>query len=110
MTKTNNTNKITWGLPKEAEVTQLYDGVTLRILWQEENGAQAQIVEIEPGAKFEDLDVHEPGPEEVFVLEGVFNDGTRDFPEGTFIHNPRGSSHVPQSETGCKLFVFFPEG
>ena len=39
-----------------------------------------------------------------------FNDGVRDYPAGTFIHNPAGSSHVPQSRTGCVLFVFYPEG
>ncbi|MDT5269347.1 MAG: hypothetical protein QOH49_1533 [Acidobacteriota bacterium] len=55
-------------------------------------------------------DVHEPGPEEVFVVSGVFNDGVRDYPAGSFIHAPAGSSHVPQSRTGCVLFVFYPEG
>lgn len=54
--------------------------------------------------------MHEPGPEEVHVVSGVFNDGVRDYPAGTFIHNPAGSSHVPQSETGCTLFLFYPEG
>ncbi len=53
------------------------------------------------------LDVHVPGPEEVFVVSGVFNDGAHDYPAGSFIHNPAGSSHVPQSKEGCVLFVFF---
>jgi len=30
--------------------------------------------------------------------------------EKFFIHNPVGSSHVPQSKTGCTIFVFYPEG
>jgi hypothetical protein len=38
------------------------------------------------------------------------DDGVRDYPAGSFIHAPAGSSHVPQSETGCTLFVFYPEG
>jgi hypothetical protein len=54
--------------------------------------------------------VHTPGPEEVFVVSGVFNDGINDYTAGTFIHNPAGSTHVPQSKDGCVLFVFFPEG
>lgn len=49
-------------------------------------------------------------PEEVFVVSGVFNDGVRDYPAGSFVHSPKDSAHVPQSETGCVLFVFFPEG
>jgi len=46
----------------------------------------------------------------VYVVSGVFNDGVRDYPAGSFTHNPAGSSHVPQSKTGCTLFVFYPEG
>jgi anti-sigma factor ChrR (cupin superfamily) len=68
------------------------------------------VLEIDAGCRWEGLDLHEPGPEEVYVVSGVFNDGVRDYPAGTFIHNPAGSSHVPQSETGCVLFVFYPEG
>ena len=41
---------------------------------------------------------------------GVFNDGARDYPAGSFIHAPAGSSHVPQSAKGCTLFLFYPEG
>ena len=63
-----------------------------------------------PGACWEGIDLHEPGPEEVYVVSGVFNDGVRDYPAGSFIHNPKGSSHVPQSKTGCTIFVFYPEG
>lgn len=44
------------------------------------------------------------------MLSREFNDGVRDYPAGSFIHNPAGSSHVPQSSTGCTLFVFYPEG
>jgi anti-sigma factor ChrR (cupin superfamily) len=54
--------------------------------------------------------VHEPGAEEVYVVSGVFNDGVRDYAAGSFIHNPAGSSHIPQSKTGCTLFVFYPQG
>jgi anti-sigma factor ChrR (cupin superfamily) len=56
------------------------------------------------------LNIHLPGAEEVFVVSGTFCDGKNSYPAGTFIHNPAGSSHVPQSEQGCVLFVFFPEG
>jgi ChrR Cupin-like domain len=44
------------------------------------------------------------------VLDGICNDGIRDYPADTHVHNPAGSSHLPQSRTGCRLFVFYPEG
>jgi anti-sigma factor ChrR (cupin superfamily) len=105
-----NLNGIEWKNEAAAERSELYPGVHKKTLWQHSSGAKALIVEIGAGHKFLELDVHQPGPEEVFVLEGIFNDGVRDYPAGTFIHNPTGSSHIPQSATGCKLLVFFPEG
>ena len=89
---------------------EIYPGVRKRVLWHGTNGAKAQILEIDAGACFRKLDVHHPGPEEVYVVSGTFNDGARDYPAGSFVHNPAGSSHVPQSPDGCVLFVFFPEG
>ena len=89
---------------------EIFPGIRKRILWQGRDGAKAQILEIDPGAKFTQLDVHGPGPEEVYVVSGVFNDGMHNYPAGTFIHNPAGSAHVPQSMEGCVIFVFFPQG
>lgn len=89
---------------------EIFPGIRKRILWQGANGAKAQILEIDPGTMFTALDTHSPGPEEVFVVSGVFNDGVHDYPAGTFIHNPVGSAHIPQSKQGCVIFVFFPEG
>jgi len=103
-------SEIVWSELKNAEVRESSPGVRVRPLWKGENGAKAIIFEIDPGCCYQGVDVHEPGPEEVYVVSGIFNDGVRDYPSGTFIHNPAGSSHVPQSETGCTLFVFFPEG
>ena len=90
--------------------TEISPGIRKRVLWKGANGAKAQILEIDAGAKLPRLDVHSPGPEEVYVVSGVFNDGVHDYPAGSFIHNPAGSAHVPQSTEGCVLFVFFPEG
>ena len=104
--------EIVWSELKDAPVRELFKGVRVRPLWKDGGGgpARALVLEVDPGGRWEGLDVHEPGPEEVYVVAGVFNDGVRDYPAGTFIHNPAGSSHVPQSETGCTLFVFYPEG
>ena len=102
--------EITWIETKDAPVRTRAHGAKIWDLWQGENGTKAMIVKIEAGGKFAELDIHEPGPEEVYVVDGIFNDGVRDYPAGTFIHNPAGSSHLPQSAAGCTLFVFYPEG
>lgn len=45
------------------------------------------------------------GGEEIFVLEGVFEDEHGTYPAGTYLKNPVGSSHSPGSKTGCVLLV-----
>ena len=102
--------EISWSDPQQVHTQVLSPGITAKTIWKADNKAKAMVVEFEPGAKWEGIDLHEPGPEEVFVLSGVFNDGNRDFREGDFIHNPAGSFHIPQSRAGCRLFLFFPEG
>lgn len=47
---------------------------------------------------------HELG-EEFLVLEGVFQDEYGQYPAGTYVKNPPGSSHTPFTDTGCTLFV-----
>lgn len=89
---------------------EVHPGFRIRLLWRGENGAKALIFEIDAGATYPVLDVHSPGAEEVFVVSGTFCDGENSYPAGTFIHNPAGSSHIPQSKGGCVLFVYFPEG
>lgn len=61
------------------------------------------IVRYQPGSKFQ-TDAHEYG-EEILVLDGIFSDEAGDYPAGTYIMNPPGSSHAPHSKTGCILFV-----
>jgi anti-sigma factor ChrR (cupin superfamily) len=95
---------------QSAPTRELFPGVRLRDLWRGANGAKAVVLEIDAGAAFTTLDVHQPGPEEVFVVTGTFCDGLHEYAAGSFIHNPAGSAHIPQSKDGCVLFVFFPEG
>ena len=61
------------------------------------------IVRYAAGARF-DTHVH-GGGEEILVLDGVFSDENGDYPAGTYIRNPPGSSHAPCSSGGCTLFV-----
>ena len=93
-----NHNDLPWVTSPEA-------GVQRRMLDRcgDEVARATSIVRYEPGTKFA-AHTHDRG-EEIFVLEGVFSDETGDYPAGTYIMNPPGSSHVPFSESGCLLFV-----
>ncbi|MCK7460155.1 cupin domain-containing protein [Idiomarina aminovorans] len=80
-------------------------GVRRKLLEREEaeRGRATSIVEYKPGASFT---THEhPWGEEILVLEGIFSDENGDYPAGTYIRNPPGSSHAPFSKKGCKLMV-----
>lgn len=101
--------EIVWKNAADSPPQHVSEGIVVCPLWQGESSAQAMVVEIAPGAKWNGIDTHNDNSEEVFVVSGVFNDGVRDYPAGTFIHHPIGSSHIPQSATGCKLFIFYPE-
>lgn len=68
-----------------------------------ESGHTTSLVRYDAGSRFS---THpHPMGEEIFVLEGVFSDETGDFPAGSYIRNPPGSSHAPFSKQGCVIFV-----
>jgi anti-sigma factor ChrR (cupin superfamily) len=46
-----------------------------------------------------------PEGEEILVLDGVFSDENGDYPAGTYLRNPPGSSHTPYTAEGCTIFV-----
>ncbi|MCJ2376796.1 cupin domain-containing protein [Vibrio sp. ZSDZ34] len=68
-----------------------------------ESGHTTSIVKYQSGSAFKSH--NHPFGEEIFVLEGVFSDEAGDYPAGTYIRNPPGSSHTPFSQQGCTLFV-----
>ena len=80
-------------------------GVERRML--ERHGSEiakaTSVVRYQAGSRFQAH--HHALGEEIFVLDGVFSDETGDYPAGTYIMNPPGSSHTPFSESGCTLFV-----
>ena len=92
----------------KSPATEIFPGIRARVLWEAPRAGKAMVVEFAPGSRWEGTDVHEAGPEEVYVVSGVFSDGVRDFPAGTFLHAAKGTSHVPQSKSGCTLFIFYP--
>ncbi|XVJ69197.1 MAG: cupin [Rhizobacter sp.] len=56
-----------------------------------------------PGTVFNPHRHH--GGEEIFVLQGQFQDEFGNYPTGTWIRSPHLSSHQPFSEAGCLIFV-----
>ncbi len=61
------------------------------------------IVRFAPNSYFE-AHTH-GGGEEFFVLDGVFSDETGDYPAGTYVRNPTGTSHKPHTKEGCTILV-----
>jgi anti-sigma factor ChrR (cupin superfamily) len=80
-------------------------GVERRMLDRvgDEVARATSIVRYQPGSRFAPH-THDLG-EEILVLDGVFSDEHGDYPAGTYLMNPPGSSHAPLSGSGCTLFV-----
>lgn len=80
-------------------------GVERRMLYRVggEVARATSIVRYAPGSAFP-RHVHSGG-EEIFVLEGTFQDEHGDYPAGSYFRNPPGTSHVPAAEGGCTIFV-----
>jgi anti-sigma factor ChrR (cupin superfamily) len=81
------------------------DGVWRKKLEREaaESGQVTSIVRYEPGTRFSSH--QHPLGEEILVLDGVFSDEHGDYPAGSYLRNPPGSSHAPFSEQGCTILV-----
>lgn len=69
----------------------------------DEVGRVTSIVRYDAGSAFS-VHTHNGG-EEFLVLEGTFSDETGDYPAGTYVRNPIGTSHAPHSVEGCVIFV-----
>ena len=68
-----------------------------------ESGHKTSFVRFSPESYFP-AHAHPLG-EEIYVLDGVFSDQYGDYPAGTYLRNPPGSSHRPFTREGCTLFV-----
>lgn len=81
------------------------DGVSRVPLEREaaESGRTTSFVRFEPGSYFPPH--QHPQGEEIYVLDGVFSDENGDYPAGSYIRNPPGSSHSPFTREGCTIFV-----
>ncbi|GAB4371019.1 MAG: cupin domain-containing protein [Elainellaceae cyanobacterium] len=90
-----NTNQADWfpGLVDGLEVMPLHS-------FGSENVA---LVKWAPGTQFKHHS--HSGGEEIFVLDGVFEDDFGVYPRGTWLRNPSGSRHTPFSQSGALIYV-----
>ncbi|SEL29052.1 anti-ECFsigma factor, ChrR [Roseovarius azorensis] len=66
-------------------------------------GENVALVRWAPGTRF---NAHRHwGGEEIFVIEGIFQDEHGDYPAGTWIRSPHLSEHKPFSDQGCLIYV-----
>lgn len=64
---------------------------------------QIALVKWEPGTEFQEH--RHFGGEEIFVIDGVFEDEYGSYPKGTWLRNPPDSTHKPFSREGCLIYV-----
>lgn len=100
----------------EVERADVGNGIVVHRLYRsgpEPDARRAGLVSFPPGAQWPGVDVHEPGPEDVYVVSGTFRglsgDGSVHGP-GSFVHCAAGTRHAPSTETGGELFVYYPMG
>jgi anti-sigma factor ChrR (cupin superfamily) len=93
-----NTHSLEW-------VPSPQPGVERRML-DRDGGEVARATSIVRYAEGSSFPAHtHGGGEEFFVLEGVFSDEHGDYPTGTYVRNPIGSSHAPFTREGCTILV-----
>ena len=80
----------------------MVDGLSVLPLHQCRTESTA-LVRWQPGTHFHRHS--HAGGEEVFVLEGTFQDEAGDYPAGTWLRSPHGSIHKPWSDEGCLILV-----
>jgi len=89
-------------MPQANWMPGLLDG--LKVLPLHSYGTeQVALVRWAPGTQFQRHSHY--GGEEIFVLEGVFEDELGAYPAGSWLRNPHGSIHSPFSREGCLIYV-----
>lgn len=91
--------------PQQEWVASPSPGVERKMLFRvgNEKAYATSLVRYAPGSRFPPH-LH-TGGEEFLVLDGVFQDEHGDYPAGTYVRNPPGTSHTPTAESGATIFV-----
>jgi len=102
--------------PDDVEPVEIGDGIVVRRLFRagpEPTAHRAVLVSFPAGSQWPGDDVHEPGPEGVYIVRGTFHGLAGPgsvHGAGTYLHCAAGTRHSPSTETGGELFVYYPEG
>ena len=80
----------------------LVDGLSVLPLHQFE-GESVALVRWQPGTVFSRHSHF--GGEEIFVIEGTFDDEFGSYPAGSWLRSPHQSIHTPFSNAGCLIYV-----
>ncbi len=67
------------------------------------DGESVALVRWQPGTQF--TPHRHFGGEEIYVIEGTFQDEHGAYPTGTWLRSPHQSLHTPYSEQGCLIYV-----
>ncbi len=98
----NDNRRLNIQTQQQAWLPGLVEGLKVMPL-HEYNGEHVALV------KWEANTVFQPhthiGGEEIFVLEGTFEDEMGSYPTGTWLRNPPNSCHTPFTREGCVIFV-----
>lgn len=82
----------------------MVDGLTVLPLYSQANYVENMaLVRWQPDTYFA-RHTH-PGGEEIFVIEGTFEDEHGVYPEGSWLRSPHMSTHTPFSRQGCLIYV-----
>ncbi len=98
----NDTQQINIQTRKQPWLPGLVEGLTVMPL-HEYNGEHVALVKWSANTLFQ-AHTH-IGGEEIFVLEGTFEDEFGKYPQGTWLRNPPNSCHTPFTREGCLIFV-----
>ncbi len=89
----------------EVPPVELGPGVRVRTL-PGMPGIRPWVIDLDPGAVWPDLDVHEAYGEAYFVVSGEVVEGDRVHGPGSYVAFGPRTSHRPRTETGARVFGF----
>jgi len=102
-----NYDGIKFVLIENIQSMEITKGISQQILWNGENGKHTAIYKFEANSKLPFVDLHSLYDEHIYVIDGTFNDGMKNYEKGSYIINPKGTAHLPQSKEGCTIFVIY---
>lgn len=100
--QSNDTQQVNIQTQIQPWLPGLVEGLSVMPL-HEHNGEHVALVKWAANTIFQ-THTHISG-EEVFVLEGTFEDEYGRYPPGTWLRNPPNSGHTPYTREGCLIFV-----